>query len=190
MLVVTTMPAPSLRFETRDLILRPLRLADAPDVFAYASSLRATRFMSFPRQTRLVEARDFAERCEHAWREGSAFTYAIDQRDGESCVGAAELRLSSPEQACLGYILREEFWGRGYATQAARALVDWGCAQPDVRRVWAACAVENLASANVLRKAGLALEARVEAGDARPQQGLDAGPSFVFARERAPSAAS
>src|SRR5262249_50237959 len=58
----------------------------------------------------------------------------------------------------LGYILGREHWGRGYMTEVVRAVSDWALAQPEVHRVWAACDVDNLASARLMEKAGMARE--------------------------------
>jgi ribosomal-protein-alanine N-acetyltransferase len=55
----------------------------------------------------------------------------------------------------LGYSILPAFQGRGYASEAARALVAWGLAQPGVRRIVANCLADNAASTRVLQKAGL-----------------------------------
>lgn len=55
----------------------------------------------------------------------------------------------------LGYIFAGAYRGRGYATEAGRALLEWGCAQPEVRGVIAGCAPDNRESIRVLEKLGL-----------------------------------
>ena len=54
----------------------------------------------------------------------------------------------------IGYGLNPEHWGRGYATEALRALLPHWRASPGVRRVSAATSVSNVASARVLEKCG------------------------------------
>ena len=54
----------------------------------------------------------------------------------------------------LGYGLLPEFWGHGYATEAVCAVTRWAAKQPGVLRVEAETDPENLASQNVLKKAG------------------------------------
>jgi len=54
----------------------------------------------------------------------------------------------------IGYAVNRSQRGRGYATEMAGALVAWGIAQPEVRRVTAECLASNLASARVLEKIG------------------------------------
>lgn len=55
----------------------------------------------------------------------------------------------------IGYDIVPHYWGRGYATEAAKALIDWALGQPGVRRVTAECLRDNVASARVLEKAGM-----------------------------------
>jgi len=55
----------------------------------------------------------------------------------------------------IGYSVLPAFRGRGYATEAARALIDWGFAQPGVQRIVANCLADNAASIRVLEKAGM-----------------------------------
>lgn len=55
----------------------------------------------------------------------------------------------------LGYIFAAAYRGHGYATEAARALLAWACAQPEVRGVIAGCAPDNRESIRVLEKVGL-----------------------------------
>jgi RimJ/RimL family protein N-acetyltransferase len=57
----------------------------------------------------------------------------------------------------LGYRLRKSAWGKGYATEGSRALIDKGFAEHGVRRVVAFTMVVNVASRRVLEKAGLRL---------------------------------
>ena len=116
---------------------------------------------------------------------GAAFPWAIVQKADDGLMGVIELRLSPPK-GDFGYILGERFWGNGFATEAARAVVDWAFNQSGIFRVWATCHPDNVASAKVLKKAGLRLEATLANWEARPQLGELAGPSLSFARTRMP----
>ncbi len=61
----------------------------------------------------------------------------------------------------LGYWLGEAFWGRGLATEAVCAIVEWGFANFDIARIYAGVLEWNPASARVLEKAGFQYEARL-----------------------------
>ena len=55
----------------------------------------------------------------------------------------------------IGYSVLPAYRGQGFATEAARALVDWALAQRDVRRIIAECSPDNVASIRVLEKLGM-----------------------------------
>ncbi len=57
----------------------------------------------------------------------------------------------------LGYRLRNEAWGRGYATEGSRALIDHGFAERGVRRVFAETLAVHAASRRVMEKCGMRL---------------------------------
>lgn len=173
--------APPTEWETDRLHLRPVRRSDAAEIFStYAGDAAATRYMNFARHRSLAESEAFAERCEAAWKSGSAFPWAIIERASDAFSGVIELRLAPPK-ADFGYILGPQFWGRGLATEAASAIVAWAAAQPSIFRVWATCHPDNTASASVLRKAGLTLETTLANWEARPQLGEAAGASHCYA---------
>lgn len=164
--------------------LRPVEAADAQAIFdTYASCEAATRFMPFERHRQLSESLDFAERCARCWQDGSAYPWAITHATSGQFIGVIEIRLSPPT-ADFGYIIGEAFWGKGYTTEAARAVVDWARTLPDIHRIWATCHPDNHASAAVLRKAGLSFEAELPNWESRPQLGEVAGPSLLFSWQR------
>lgn len=178
-----TIVVPPRELSTVRLRLRPVAHGDAEAVFRYASSPAVTRYMDWPRQTAIDQATAFALRCEQAWSDGAAYPWAIVTKDDDRFAGVIELRLNPPT-ADFGYGLAEPFWGRGIASEAAGAVIDWVWAQDDIKRIWATCHPDNVASARVLEKLGLKLEARLERVALRPQLGEGLGPSLLFAKGR------
>lgn len=55
----------------------------------------------------------------------------------------------------LGYSILPNYQGKGFATEAAKGMVEWGLKQPGVEKVIATCSPDNPASIRVLQKAGL-----------------------------------
>jgi RimJ/RimL family protein N-acetyltransferase len=60
----------------------------------------------------------------------------------------------------IWYKLHKNFWGQGYATEAARELLKFGFNELDLHRIEAGCAVDNIASVRVLEKCGMTREGR------------------------------
>lgn len=81
------------------------------------------------------------------------------ERAGADAVGWFGLRprTSSPLEVELGFRLRPQFWGRGLATEAATALVEYAFGSAGVKRVFATTMVANVGSRRVLERAGLRL---------------------------------
>ena len=172
---------PPTYMETARLGMRPVALTDASEIFrVYASRELPTRFMPFMRHQGVEDSHAFAQRCVDAWTLGSAFPWAVTHKETWHLMGVIELRLQPPK-ADFGFILGEAYWRQGIATEAARAVVDWAKAQRSIFRVWATCHPENVASAAVLRKAGLSFEAALTNWEARPQLKEKAGTSHCYA---------
>ncbi|HLM67309.1 MAG TPA: GNAT family protein, partial [Longimicrobium sp.] len=83
-------------------------------------------------------------------------------RTGE-LIGNVGLRRDHPDDrmADMGYELSPTHWGRGFATEAARAMVNLGFGAWGLHRIHAHCVAENEASARVLTRVGLRQEARL-----------------------------
>lgn len=169
---------PPERIETARLLLRPIVVADAQTVFdTYANDAQVTRFATWVPHATVVETQRYLQACEIAWRAGTAFPWAVIRKADGRLIGSAELRIDD-HKAEIGYLIARPLWGQGYASEAARAVVDWAFAQPDIFRVWATCDAENLASARVLEKAGLVFEGRIQRWMRRP--GLHGAPRDVM----------
>ena len=79
----------------------------------------------------------------------------------------------------IGYWLGEEFWGRGIATQALRAVTDYAFEHYDLCRLYAHVFEWNMASARVLEKAGYTLEARLKKSVTKDERTID---QLLYAR--------
>jgi RimJ/RimL family protein N-acetyltransferase len=91
--------------------------------------------------------------------EGYGFWAAIEKETGEF-LGWFHFRPrpdAEPGEVELGYRLRKSAWGKGYATEGSRALVDKGFTELGVERVVAEAMAVNEASRRVMEKAGLRL---------------------------------
>jgi RimJ/RimL family protein N-acetyltransferase len=89
---------------------------------------------------------------------GYGFWAAIERATGHF-IGWFHLRpgLSDPrdDEPELGYRLRRQAWGKGYATEGSRALIERAFTELGARRVWAETMAVNTASRRVMEKAGL-----------------------------------
>ena len=95
-------------------------------------------------------------------KEIDYYTFAIKQKSDNQFVGLIALKLGSKKyrNAEVWFKLNPMFWGKGYATEALVKLIDFGFGELKLHRIEAGCAIDNLASAKVLEKAGMQLEGR------------------------------
>ncbi len=88
--------------------------------------------------------------------------FAIVLRDTGEVIGGITIEPSEQHRrASLGYWCAIGFWGHGYATEAVRAIIDYGFRALALHRVYADCHGDNPASRRVLEKAGMTFEGRL-----------------------------
>lgn len=93
------------------------------------------------------------------WEAGRGATYAITERNGVEPVGAISLKRNAAHAAAeLGYWIAVDAWGRGYATEAARALCGWAFTAWELHRIQARHLLRNPASGRVMEKIGMRRE--------------------------------
>lgn len=151
-------PFPPPVLETRRLRLRPGRRSDAPAVFEYASDPAVTRYLSWRTHSDVSETEGFLAAVERSWRSGEGHRGWVIERAEDGCLLGMIGADPAGHAVVLGYVLAREAWGRGYATEAVRAVSDAALEAPSLFRVAAWCDAENRASARVLEKAGLERE--------------------------------
>jgi ribosomal-protein-alanine N-acetyltransferase len=154
----------TLALNTERLILREFRETDVSAVQAYAGDAEVTRYTSFGPNTPEVTAAVLASwSCERERLPRLEWPLAIVRRDDGVLIGGTGLATVNwtAGEAAFGYVLRRSAWGKGYATEAGRAVLDWAFNELALRRLVAHCEEINAASVSVLRKLGFSQEAPV-----------------------------
>jgi len=150
------MPTPTL--ETERLILRPPRIEDARPVFdSWAQDPLVTRYLTWRPHADVGETEEYISRFTGPDPGNDHYLWVITTKDEFRVIGMIQINLNL-DQADFGYVVARREWGRGLATEALRRVIEFGFSFPQVKRVWGVCDIDNLASARVMEKAGLALE--------------------------------
>jgi [ribosomal protein S5]-alanine N-acetyltransferase len=156
---ISGMPAPQ-RLETARLILRKPVLDDAHEIYhRYAADAEVTRFLAWPRHRSVADSRAFVEFSDAQWHDRAVGPYLIESLDGR-LLGGTGLELQSSDCASTGYVLSRDSWGRGYASEALRAIIEV-TRQLSIRELYAICHAEHAASQRVLEKCGFDRRARL-----------------------------
>ncbi len=146
---------------TDRLILSAFAPADVPEIARLANAREiadATRMIPHPYGE--DDARAFVAFADEGHRTGTGLSLAIRLAKGPTLVGAIGLKEIDREhlQAELGYWVGVAWWGRGIATEAARAVVDHAFACLRLNRVYAHHMARNPASGKVLERIGMQRE--------------------------------
>ena len=140
--------------ETQHLLLRPYTMADLEDFHAMVGDAEVVRFEPYAPQNLEGARRMLQERI--ACGEFLAVAHKADGR----VIGNIYLGRRPFDALEIGYVFARAYWGRGYATQACRAAVEWAFAQ-GAHRIYAECDPCNAASWRLLERLGFAREGRL-----------------------------
>jgi RimJ/RimL family protein N-acetyltransferase len=140
------------------LLLRPPRLSDAEQVFLrYAQDSDVTRYLSWKPHRSISDTLAFLSGAIADNEVGRSYGFLIFSQGDVQLLGSVGGTIEAG-RVQFGYCLTRDAWGRGIATEAARAFIDAVNKSLPVSRLQAYCDIENLASARVLEKAGLRLQ--------------------------------
>jgi [ribosomal protein S5]-alanine N-acetyltransferase len=145
--------------ETDRLIIREFTLDDWEQVHVYASDADFVQFVEWGPNSEDA-TKDFINRMIMFQKQSPRVTYefAIVLKDIGSVIGGCGLHVEEHLQAELGYSLNRQFWGNGFATEAAFALCRFGFKELKLHRIFATCRPENPASWRVMEKIGMTRE--------------------------------
>jgi RimJ/RimL family protein N-acetyltransferase len=139
--------------ETERLVLCPIGLADICELVALHADPEVTRFVGSLDRLQAEERLELAER---EWAERGYGMCAVRDRATERFLGRVGLKYWPQfDETEVGWVLRRDAWGRGYATEAGGACIDWGFRQFTVPYLTAMIRPENGASIRVAQRLGL-----------------------------------
>ena len=145
---------------TERLLLRSLTLEDAADVQRLAGDRDvASTLTRIPHPYEDGIAEEWIRSCFEAYEKKEAINFAITLRTDKNFIGAMGLELTPEnERAGLGYWIGKSYWNRGYATEAAKAVVAYSFKVLKLNRIYAYHFTRNPASGRVLEKVGMRYE--------------------------------
>ncbi len=149
-------PAPWL--ETLRLAMREFVPADSDDLFRLNSDPRVMRYIGDGKPVGRTRHAEIMRRVlgYPTFYPDFGFWYAM-RRDTGKFVGWFTLKYAGKSADVeTGYMLLPEAWGQGFATEGATAMVQYGFDDLGLERIIGVTHPKNLASQNVLKKAGLA----------------------------------
>lgn len=153
--------------ETDRLILRRLAPEDAEFILRLLNEPSWLRFIGNKGVRNVEDARSYILKgpVEMYSRLGFGL-YLVELKDGGSSIGMCGLiKRDSLEDVDIGFAFLPEYWGRGYAHEAASAVMEYGREVLGLRRLDAITSVDNESSARLLEKLGLRFEGMLKLSD-------------------------
>ena len=148
--------------ETERLLLRELVADDAPGMFAMDSDPEVHRYLGNNPLVSITQSQEQITFIQQQYREHGIGRWAVVDKQTGNFVGWSGLKLITEplhQQTHfyeLGYRFLRQYWGRGYATEAARASLHYGFDTLGLAAIYSMAEVHNQASNQVLRKLGFA----------------------------------
>ena len=154
--------------ETPRLVLRPWRLEDAPALYAYAKNPNVGPNAGWKPHESLEESEKIIREL-FLPSVGEEYVWAIVPKDAGVPCGSFGLeedgrRPGVPSCRSLGYVLGEEQWGKGYMTEAARAVLRFGFEEQGLGLITVNHFANNRRSRRVIEKCGFYYEGTLRQG--------------------------
>ena len=149
---------------TERLTLREFSRGDLDAFHAISSDPTVARHLAFG-PTSQKESRRLIDFAIDSQRADPRFQYALAlvEQSTSELIGSCGLALSAaqPRVAEVYFALRPTSWGRGYATEALKAIISFGLDTLKLHRIWGQAVIANPAAALVMRKAGMSHEGMI-----------------------------
>jgi len=154
------LPEQFITLQTPRLILRKMAIADAEDIFAYASDLQIATYTSWAAHQSIADTYEYLNNFVfELYQSGKGMDWGIVEKVSGKLIGTCGLYTDSiHRRGTLGYALARDYWCKGLMTEAAKAAIAFGFHVMQLQRIQAICDVDHAASARVLEKSGMQFE--------------------------------
>lgn len=145
---------------TERLVIRRFMYNDIPDVLGFVSQPSVAKITSGRIQATAEGVRKYIDlqNSYQPFASDEVFELAIERKADGKVIGLLGLICQDYAQGEMGWALGVEYRGQGYATEAARALIDYGFHSLGLHRMHADTGTDNLASCRVMERLGMRRE--------------------------------
>lgn len=146
--------------KTERLSLRPMHVIDAEDMFDYAKREDVTEYLLWRPHPSVSYTKDYLKYIQSRYALGDFYDWAVIDRESRRMIGTCGFTKidTANNSAEIGYVLNPDFWGRGFAFEAAARVLEFGFEELLLQRIEARFMQGNEASLNVMKKLGMTFE--------------------------------
>lgn len=145
--------------ETERLVLRKLKIEDADAMYIYASNDDVTKYVLWDSHTSPEQTKQFLQFMIDKYEQEN-YAWAVTLKDSDEFIGTIDYVMLDHNEHIgeIGYALSHLYWGKGYMSEAAKAILHYGFTELHLERIQARCFAENIGSERVMQKAGMVYE--------------------------------
>lgn len=150
-----------IQFESERLLYRPIGISDANALFELDSNPNVHQYLGNNPVTSIDEVLGYINSIQQQYIHNGIGRFAAVRKETNEVIGWAGLKfITEPENNHvnfydLGYRLQEKHWGKGYASEAAKAWLDYGFKEMNTQKIYASAHVDNLGSNTILQRIGM-----------------------------------
>ena len=146
--------------ETKRLTLRPITEVDAQDLFELDSNSNVHKFLGNNPVKHIDECRAYITSIQEQYKAYGMGRLGIVLKETNEFIGWAGIKFEQNlrkefDYYDVGYRLKQQHWGKGYATEAAIASLNYGFNDLKLREICAAADINHMASNTILKKIGM-----------------------------------
>ncbi len=141
--------------QTQRLFLAPMETSDAPQVFKWAGDPRVTKFLRYTTYSRMEDL--------YTWigslaDDSNGYEFGFFLTDGNLIGSGGVYPVKGTQNFEIGYNLNYDYWGKGFVTEATKAIMVWAQVQLGAEHFVISHAVDNIASQKVIEKCGFVFD--------------------------------
>ena len=147
--------------ETPSLLLRRFQENDAKEMFEnYCSDEKMTRHLTWQPHPNIETTESLLKMWLYKYDEAHCYRWAIVEKSTNSLIGSIDcVHVDIPRASCeIGYCIASNKWGKGYMSEALKAVIDYLFHEADFNRIMARYSTLNPASGRVMEKVGMQFE--------------------------------
>ena len=150
--------------ETESLIIREFNEGDFTSIHTYASKPEVTMYLPFGPNNE-VDTQIFLKKAINYQIENPRYDYefAVIMKQSNNLIGGCGIHFTSisNKEGSIGYCYDKQYWGNGFASEVAKAILNFGFNELGLHRIFATCHPDNIGSARVMQKIGMQKEGRL-----------------------------
>jgi len=150
------------QIETERLILRKLTVNDAEEAYNnWCSSYNVSKYVMWKKHENVEETKKLFSAWEKEYEDLTTFRWIVELKDTNEIIGTIDVASKRylPFGTCeIGYCYGEKFWGKGYGTEALKAVIKYLFEECDAEVIYADFMKNNPGSGKVMEKSGMTFE--------------------------------